>query len=83
MARGDLESNLKIKGGIIMDAVIGRAFGKEIADILKIPNAFDMIIHIPIDGIVTIEVKFYPNTQQIKDILGVTEKYQLSIERKE
>jgi len=39
MARGDLESNLKIKGGIIMDAVIGRAFGKEIADILKIPNA--------------------------------------------
>lgn len=47
-----------------------RSYGKELSQILGIPNIVDATIHFPLDGTISADIKFILTDDQAKKLLG-------------
>lgn len=53
-----------------MSKALTYGYGKELSDILGIPNITDVDLHFPLDGLISADVKFLLTPEQVEKLLG-------------
>jgi len=60
-----------------MISVAANKLGKEICDALGLKHVKELSIHIPSDGLFTVEAKIYPTVDGVKQFPAILKKFKL------
>jgi len=58
-------------------AIAGHEIGKQVADALGLERPTDIKIHIPLDDVVLVEVKYFPDKEHMDKLIPILAKYNL------